>query len=97
MLAAHSIEPAAVIALRSPFEVASSLAARNGIGQDEALLMWLRHVLDAERETRHIRRSFVRYADLLGDWQAVAGKIASDLALRWPDRSEATISRSRDF
>ena len=34
--------------------------------------MWLRHVLEAEGETRHIRRSFVRYTDLLGKWQRVA-------------------------
>ena len=90
MFAAHSIEPAAVIALRSPYEVASSLATRNGIGLEEALLMWLRHVLDAERETRYIRRSFVRYTDLLRAWQTVASTIAADLALEWPDRSEGT-------
>jgi hypothetical protein len=46
--------------------------------------MWARHVLEAERETRGIPRSLVRYAEVLEDWSAAARRIGADLALRWP-------------
>ena len=79
LLESESIAPMAVLVVRSPIEVARSLAARNGCEQDLSLLMWLRHVLDAEFHTRGIRRTFVRYEDVLKDWRMVVERISSDL------------------
>ena len=45
-----SVRP--VLPLRSPLEVALSLNRRNGIAPGLGCLIWLRHVLDAEAETR---------------------------------------------
>ena len=76
--------------MRSPLEVAQSLRARDGLGHEHALLLWLRHVLDAEFETRAVARTFVRYSDVLQNWTAAADKIAHDIGLEWPQRSSST-------
>lgn len=81
ILAGEHIAPAGILVLRSPGEVVRSLAARNRFGADLSLLMWLRHVLDAERDTRGIRRTFVPYRDLLARWESIAEQIARDLGL----------------
>jgi len=80
-----NITAKAIIAIRNPLDVACSLQARDGIGIHRALLIWLRHSLDAEFETRHLARSIVRYEDLLSDWRALATKIAGDIAVKWPN------------
>lgn len=81
VLAGEHVSAAGVLVLRSPGEVVRSLATRNGFGPELSLLIWLRHTLDAERHTRGIRRTFVRYRDLLDRWQAVAHRLSEDLDL----------------
>ena len=83
------IVPKIVIPVRHPFEVADSLGARNTFGVSRSLLIWLRHVLDAEYATRGASRSFVRYQDLLDDWRAQVQRIAARLDLKWPRWSAA--------
>jgi len=89
-LEGEGISAAAILPVRSPLEVAQSLRARDGLGQEHALLLWLRHVLDAEFETRAVARTFVRYSDVLQNWTAAADKIAHDIGLEWPQRSSST-------
>jgi hypothetical protein len=89
ILDVEGIAPAAVLVLRSPGEVARSLAARNQFEPEVSLLIWLRHVLDAESDTRAIRRAFVRYHDVLESWPSVAERLAQDLQSSWPARSAA--------
>ena len=96
-LQAAGVEPLAVITVRSPFEVAASLAARDGLALDHALLLWLRHVLDADAATRTLRRSIVRYRDLLDDWEAVAQRLTRDLGLQWPEWSPEAGARITAF
>lgn len=78
------ISPKVVVPLRGPGEVARSLQVRNGFGPSRAMLMWLRHVLDAESSTRQAARSFIHYDDLLGDWRGQVKKIGSELDIKWP-------------
>jgi hypothetical protein len=48
-------------------------------------LLWLRHALDAEHDTRDRPRSLVTYDALLDDWAATAETIRRDLGLGdWP-------------
>ncbi|WP_134487370.1 hypothetical protein [Methylocella tundrae] len=63
------IAPLVVIPIRSPLEVAQSLAKRDGFSLETGLLLWLRHVLDAERESRHFPRAVVSMDDLFEDWR----------------------------
>ena len=96
-LAVAGVEPMAILTVRSPIEVAKSLAARDGLGVDHALLLWLRHVLDAEASTRAIRRSVVRYRDLLENWKRVERQLVTDLGLPIGDESPDTEARVAGF
>lgn len=97
VLRVENIAPAAIIPVRSPLEVACSLEARDGLTRQHSLLMWLRHVLDAEFETRNITRSLVRYRDLLKDWRVAAGTISADIGVDWPGRSGAADAEIAEF
>ena len=97
VLQAEKIAAAAIVPVRSPFEVARSLEARDRLPREQSLLMWLRHVLDAELATRHITRSFVGYRDLLNDWKAVANRMSAELQVTWPSQSAATETAVSDF
>lgn len=87
VLTSLHIAAAPILVIRSPLEVARSLRARDGFGIDRCLLIWLRHVLDAEAGTRTLRRSMVRYDEVLEDWRVAARRIASDLDVTWPNAS----------
>jgi hypothetical protein len=96
VLQSEGINPAAVLVLRNPLAVARSLRARDRIEVDLSLLIWLRHVLDAEFHTRPVRRTFVRYQEVVEHWRSVAGRISRDLEIPWPSGTladEAEIDR----
>ena len=78
-----------VIPLRHPLEVAGSLASRDGMPLEAALLLWLRHCLEAEAATRGLPRSFLSYEDLMADWRACVDRLAQDLDLVWPTPPDA--------
>ena len=88
-LADLGAEAKAVLPLRHPLEVAASLARRDGTEPEAALLLWLRHLLEAEAASRALPRAFLCYADLVADWRAVADRLAATLAIRWPVDPEA--------
>ena len=96
-LRAAGVEPAAILTLRSPSEVAGSLASRNGFAREQSLLLWLRHMLDAEHDTRTIRRSVVRYRDLLQGWRGQVDRVGAELGIEWPSRSAAVADAIDDF
>ncbi len=75
-LAARAVEPRAVLVLRPPGEIAASLNARDGTSPAYAHLLWLRHMIDAERDTRAMARAVVSYDALMGDWRATLARIA---------------------
>lgn len=91
------IVPKFVLPLRNPLETARSLAQRDGLSMTEGLLLWLRHCLDAEAETRGHPRSFLHYDDLLVNWRAEIEKISRNLDLKLPHRSEDDERRVDDF
>jgi hypothetical protein len=97
VLQAERITPAAIIPIRSPFEVARSLEIRNRLSREQSLLMWLRHVLDAEVETRKIVRTFVAYRDLLSDWKAVINRMSGELEVTWPSYSRTAETEVRNY
>lgn len=95
-LAAMGVTPKVLICLRHPVHVAQSLAARNDFPRAKSLLLWLDYTLSAERQTRELQRSVVRYDGLLTDWRSAADKISADLALAWPksrDRVEHSLDK----
>jgi hypothetical protein len=76
-----------VIPVRSPLEVAMSLRSRNGFSLSKGLLLWLRHMLEAEAASRDIPRSIISWDELLANWRPCAEKISSDLNIKWPSFS----------
>jgi hypothetical protein len=79
--------PCCVLPIRNPLEVAASLKKRNGFTISKSTLLWLRHVLDAERDSRGLARSFLRFESLLEDPRRALAKISADLGLAWPRAS----------
>jgi hypothetical protein len=88
--------PAVVIPVRNPLEVQASLRRRDGFIHAKSCLLWLRHVLDAEKATRDLPRAVVTYDALLADWQSVVAVLGAGLGVSWPRRgalSELEIER----
>lgn len=83
-MAEADVEPRAIITLRNPTEVAASLRQRDGFGRAKSFLLWLDHMVAAERETRGLARSFISYDALLANWRKVADQLASELGLTYP-------------
>jgi hypothetical protein len=73
-----------IIITRNPYEVAHSLAHRDGFPRPKSYLLWLAHVLEAEQRTRRCPRVFITYPALLNDWRATVARIATNLSLLWP-------------
>jgi hypothetical protein len=76
--------PVVLLVLRSPDEVAGSLAARERLPPAVAAALWLRYMLDAEFATRGCRRHILAYDDLLRDWRVVLTLAGQRAALAWP-------------
>jgi hypothetical protein len=94
-----SIAPRALIPIRSPLEVAYSLKKRDAMSVTKGLLLWLRHVLDAELMTRGISRAIFSWDQFLTDWRVVADRISAEINIAWPrlsDRSSLEIDRFLD-
>ena len=90
-------EPFVVSPVRNPLDVAASLEERNGIHPSIGLLMWLRHVLDAEAASRDLRRVYLRYEHLLFESHAVVDRIGDALGVAWPTRSTRTNMEIEDY
>ncbi len=89
VLAESDCEPRTVLPIRNPDEVAASLMQRDGIPVPMGHLIWLRNVLAAEHASRDYPRVFVRFADLLTDWRAVAETVGAALDIPWPQSPDA--------
>ena len=58
----NGYSPRILLPYRHPMEVADSLRVRDGLTTPETLLIWLRHVLDAEYASRGLPRVFMPMA-----------------------------------
>ncbi len=86
-LAQFGAAPRIAIPVRNPMEVAASLAQRDLIEEPLGALLWLRNVLDAEASCRDDARAFIRYDDLLANWESAAERLGRELSIAWPRRS----------
>ena len=81
--------PAFVVPIRNPLEVAQSLHARGDMSIDEGLALWRAYMQRVvEFADVHGDVLFVRYTELLDDWERVVGRIAR--------RLDVPLDRSRD-
>ena len=84
MLASKDVKPLAILPVRHPLEVARSLQVQDGLTLDRGLLLWLRHVLDAEASSRRVPRSIIVLPRFLAGWRGEARRVAADLGIEWP-------------
>lgn len=91
------IEPLVVMPVRHPLEVADSLAVRNAMDRGTTVLLWLRHVLDAEAASRGLRRMTCSYSQLLENWSGLARRLEEGLGIVWPRMSAATAEQVDAF
>ncbi len=91
------IDVVAILPIRNPLEVASSLQLRDAMDPLFAQLLWLRHVLDAEFSSRGMRRFFATYDDLLENWAKIADRSQSALEMSWPRFSLQTADEIEEF
>jgi hypothetical protein len=83
------VEPRIVIMVRNPLEIAGSMKRRDGWGEHRTLMVWLRYMLAAERDTRDLPRCFVGYGQLMNGWRAVVDTITNRLGVAFPERGPA--------
>jgi GT2 family glycosyltransferase/glycosyltransferase involved in cell wall biosynthesis len=67
----------AVLVLRHPLEVAASLAARDGIGEGRALLLWLEYTLASVAAAEGLPNTVIGYESLLDDWRGSVDRMRS--------------------
>jgi hypothetical protein len=90
------IRPVAVLPLRDPLEVALSLKRRNDFDVAKSIMLWLRHVLDAEYHSRGLARAFSSYQALLEDWRRQADLISEKTGVMWR-YSDGAVADVEDF
>lgn len=81
---------AAVITVRHPQEVSSSVASWH-VSPTLASALWLKNNLLAERHTRGVRRVFIGYANLVNDWRREMKRISAALAIQLDTAKEDEI------
>jgi hypothetical protein len=87
VLAESSADPGIIVPVRNPIEVCASLKRRDGMLSSQGLLLWLRHVLDAEVSTRGLPRAVTTYEQLMNDWPNMASVVSKRTKIAWPHRS----------
>ena len=94
---AADVNPLVLVMLRNPLEVVDSLEARDLMATGYAELLWLRHVLDAEHFSRGSTRVFLRYDQLLSNWQSLIIKCKKGLGVALPRNSPKVHSEISQF
>lgn len=82
---------------RNPLETARSLQKRDKVPVEIGLMIWLRHVLDAEAATRGKSRAFTSYSALMENWSEQIDRIEAELGFRFHRKSERVLQEIDAF
>jgi hypothetical protein len=83
-----NVSPVALLPVRNPLEVAYSLNRRDRMALPKSLLLWLRHVLEAEYHSRRMPRYILSYEGFLADWRKHMDRAAKKTGVVWPSRPD---------
>ena len=86
-----------VIPWRHPAEVAASLNRIRPYPAQAGVLLWLRHNLDAERDSRGVPRAVLGYDGTMADWAGQMRRVAAQLGQGWPVDDPAVAQRVAGF
>jgi GT2 family glycosyltransferase len=89
------IEPHFVLMVRHPWEVAESLAKRDGLEHPKSYLLWLEHLVQAISATRAHQQSVVCYEEMIDDPVKVLTGLREELGvnLRAPFRVRTSLRK----
>jgi hypothetical protein len=87
----------ALLPIRPPLEVSQSLHCRDGIGPAYGCLLWLRHVLDAELESRGMVRAFLDWPQFLENGRHALTQASEQLGVTWPYWCESALADIDQF
>jgi GT2 family glycosyltransferase len=89
------IEPHFVLTVRHPWEVAESLAKRDGLEHPKSYLLWLEHLVEAISATRANQHSVVCYEEMMDDPVKVLTRLRKELGvnLRAPFRVRTSLRK----
>lgn len=98
VLRRQNVNASFIFVSRDPAETAASLRMRDDQATGAAELLWMRYLLDAERDTRGQQRCLVTYEELLRDWRGCLARIAENLQVAWTclDEQSAAIDAFLD-
>jgi len=88
ILAEMNISAVALLPVRNPLEVVYSLKRRDDLAPQRSLLLWLRHVLEAEYHSRHLPRYFLPYEGFVIDWRSHMDRATERTGIIWPAGSD---------
>jgi hypothetical protein len=97
VLSELDISPVAMLPLRNPLEVAYSLRRHRDFALSKSLLLWFRHVLEAEYHSRHLPRYFLSYEKFLTDWRGCMAHAAEIIGVTWPACSDVADMNIEQF
>ncbi len=97
VLAEMEIDVCVILPFRNPIDVGASLFKRDGVAPTLTHLYWMRHVLDAEKASRHLPRFFIRYDDLLSNWTTAFEGLNEHLGLKLSRPSKSTQKEIESF
>ena len=78
-------------------DVARSLQRWWDYDPEYSQILWLRHVLDAEADSRGMARVFTNFDEVLDDWRVTVGKISDGLGFDWPRDLQEAAPELDDF
>lgn len=91
------ISPVFVFISRHPIEVAASLGKRDGFSVEKSALLYLHHMLSAEKWTRGYPRCFIDYTQLLADPISTVRAVSEKLEVVWPGEVEEVNGKILEF
>lgn len=92
----RGLETHCLLVLRHPIEVAASLRARDGMGEETAAMLWLRHVLESLHASAAQPRALLTYDALMRDPQAALGDACARLGFDVGDADVRAFVDARD-
>ena len=91
-----NIEIKTIIPYRNPDEVAQSLSRRDQFSKEKCLVMWLRHVYQAEIYSRNYPRLFLEFDDLLTNTDDYLQKVEEFTAISITSQQREEIAEFLD-
>lgn len=84
---------------RNPADVSRSLACRktSHVEPELGMLLWLRHILDAEVASRGLPRIFTSYTRILNNWNQFSDMAEEAFGFSWPVPRNMRDARLRDM